>query len=91
MLLHEIEGVEGVWLLTLFLSLYYPSFCFIPIPLKDKDINWKFSWLLHQHLFLFENSTLLYQWMIAMCNFLHDCIIIYFYWLNTSKKTSDQW
>ena len=35
-------GGEG-WLLIVFSSLYYPSFCFIPIPLKDNDINWKLS------------------------------------------------
>ena len=33
----------GLWLRKIFSSLYYPSFCFIPIPLKDKDVKWKFS------------------------------------------------
>lgn len=80
-----------VWLLIVFSSLYYPCFSFIPIPLIDKDVNWKLSWLLHQHLCLFENSTLLFRWMIWMCNFLHGCMIICFYWLNTSKKTSNEW
>ena len=86
------EGGEwvGIWLLIVFSFLYYPSFSFIPIPLKDKDVKWKFSQLLHQRLCLFENSTLLYQWMVEMCNFLHDCIIICFYWLNTSRKTLDE-
>lgn len=37
------EGVEGLRLLIIFSSLYYPSVFFIPIPLKDKDVNWKFS------------------------------------------------
>ena len=29
----------GWWLLIIFSSLYYPSFCFIFIALKDKDVN----------------------------------------------------
>ena len=33
----------GLWLRKIFSSLYYLSFCFIPIPLKDKDVKWKFS------------------------------------------------
>ena len=37
------EGWEGLRLLIIFSSLYYPSVFFIPIPLKDKDVNWKFS------------------------------------------------
>ena len=35
-------GGEGLRLLIIFSSLYYPSVFFIPIPLKDKDVNCKF-------------------------------------------------
>ena len=86
MLPHPIEE-GGVWLLIIFSSLCYPSFCFIPMILQDKDDNWKFSRLFHQNLSPFENSAILHEWMIGMCNFVHDCVIICFYWYQMNNNS----